>query len=121
MKISYYSYRVKQSLPVTYFEIINVHISMKKKIILQFKGCSTRYGKTNCYDFRQKWSYAIPLEIIYMTPLLSWNPYKFDFHEWKNERNVTAGGRNGGLTEDKAYNGNHKRLFFRTPAEFFGK
>ena len=43
MKISYwtytyYSYRIKQSLPVTYFEIINVHISMKKKKLF----CSSR-------------------------------------------------------------------------------
>ena len=30
-----------------------------------------------------------------------------------------AGIRNGGLTQDKAYNGTHEKAYYRTPAEFF--
>ena len=43
---------------------------------LSVKRCKNkRYPKT-CYKVKQKWTYAIPLEIIYLTPLSSWNPYK---------------------------------------------
>ena len=32
--------------------------------------------KKPCYSKVQRWSYAIPFEIIYQTPLQSWDPYK---------------------------------------------
>lgn len=75
-----------------------------------------------CSYLEQKWSYAIPLEIIYLTPLSSWNPYDI---EYKNDarstlgKTVEAGGRNGGKTKAKAYNGTHSRAYYLTPAEFF--
>lgn len=36
-----------------------------------------------------------------------------------DKKNALKGGRNGGFTEDKAYNGNTKKHFYRTPWEFF--
>ena len=69
-----------------------------------------------------KYSYAIPLEIIYMTPLYRWNPYNLplvDRHDKHRLLQITTGGRNGGLTHDKAYNGTSYRLYYRTPVEFF--
>ena len=70
----------------------------------------------------QKWSYAIPLEIIYLTPLINWNPYDIAYKGWQNSpqgRTVVANGRNGGFSPEKAYNGNNRNKYFRTPAEFF--
>ncbi|GFS01773.1 hypothetical protein ElyMa_002846500, partial [Elysia marginata] len=50
------------------------------------------------------YSYALPLEIVYLTPLLSWKPYNL-----KTDQTQTVltdhGRRNGGDTADKAYNG----------------
>ena len=37
----------------------------------------------DCKEYPQKWTYAIPLEIIYMTPLYAWNPFNI---EYKGER-----------------------------------
>lgn len=70
----------------------------------------------------QKWSYAFPLEIIYLTPLSKWNPYNIDFKG--NAKGVAkiveANGRNGDLEDKaKAYNGTHSRKFYMTPVEFF--
>lgn len=69
----------------------------------------------------QRWSYAIPLEILYMTPLSNWNPYNIAFHGWKGDPGtevVEAGNRNGN-SPAKAYSGTHSKTFFRTPFEFF--
>jgi hypothetical protein len=33
-----------------------------------------------CRSDNQKWSYAIPLEVIYMTPLSKWNPYNIQYN-----------------------------------------
>ena len=77
-------------------------------------------GRNNCRVVSQKWSYAIPLEIIYMTPLSNWNPYNIVYHGDAGTDAadvVTDGGRNG--KQGKAYNGAHSKHFYRTPAEFY--
>ncbi|KAK3730498.1 hypothetical protein QZH41_015704 [Actinostola sp. cb2023] len=75
----------------------------------------------SCSVINQKWSYAIPLEIIYLTPLSKWNPYNIDYKgDAKGAgKTVEADGRNGDTTEKKAYNGIHSRKFYMTPVEFF--
>ncbi len=76
----------------------------------------------NCQDYTTRWTYAIPLEIVYMTPLLSWNPYNITYKgREKNDwyKSVTKNGRNGGLTQEKAYDGINSGHYFMTPAEFF--
>ena len=60
------------------------------------------------------------MEIIYLTPLYHWNPYNLTDCDVEGcEDQVTAGGRNGGLTPDTAYNGFGNKHFFKTPKELF--
>ncbi|BFZ11231.1 hypothetical protein BsWGS_14270 [Bradybaena similaris] len=88
---------------------------------LQTKQCtlvrnkSGRFSK-RCADAELRMSYAFPLEVIYMTPLLSWNPYNFTFHE--DVKTSTRDGRNG-LTQHQALNGIDKVHYYMTPHEFF--
>ena len=69
----------------------------------------------------QRWSYAIPLEIIYTTPLSEWNPYNIDYFERGTDGydNVASNGKKG--TESAPYEGSRRNVFFRTPADFFSK
>ena len=90
----------------------------------------TGWGSTRkCETISQKWSYAIPLEIIYLTPLAKWNPYDL---EYKGDSRSNSGktvykgplgptSRNGGCDPDKskAYNGTNSRVYYRTPVEFY--
>ena len=41
--------------------------------------CKGRGSRQKCSTWRQRWSYAIPLEIIYMTPLQTWNPMDIEY------------------------------------------
>eukprot|EP01061_Rhynchopus_euleeides_P023211 TRINITY_DN3782_c0_g1_i1.p1 TRINITY_DN3782_c0_g1~~TRINITY_DN3782_c0_g1_i1.p1 ORF type:complete len:376 (+),score=136.86 TRINITY_DN3782_c0_g1_i1:26-1129(+) len=81
-----------------------------------WNGYACRYKK--CWS--QRWSYAIPLEVIYSTPLTNWNPYNIEHYEQGNPGfdNVLANGRNG-ATPATAYDGARFDHFFRTPASFF--
>ena len=65
--------------------------------------------------YTQRWSYAIPLEIIYLTPLGKWNPYNIKF----DENAVREKNRNGGKTQYTAFNGSSSKMFYRTPSDFF--
>ena len=76
-----------------------------------------------CTLHDQKWTYAIPMEIIFTTPLLTWNPYDLDY---KGDADTTAGqtvtedGRRGSLQDPaKAYNGINSKAYYQTPFEFF--
>ena len=80
-----------------------------------------------CQSFEQKWVYAIPLEIIYMTPLENWNPYQIEYKGWfdtPEAATVFSGplgptSRNGDNDLDLAYNGTNSETFYRTPWELF--
>ena len=83
------------------------------------------WGKNRkCERITQKWSYAVPLEVIYLTPLHKWNPYNL---KYKGEarspsgREVTKDRRYGQCDSDKkrAYNGTNSVTYFRTPIEFY--
>ena len=77
---------------------------------------SDRYGvKTCAKSYKQRWSYAIPLEIIYLTPLHEWNPYDIEYSSTAVEDKK----RKGGMTKATAFDGTHSKQFFRTPSEFF--
>eukprot|EP01128_Nolandella_sp_AFSM9_P005474 TRINITY_DN2650_c0_g1_i1.p1 TRINITY_DN2650_c0_g1~~TRINITY_DN2650_c0_g1_i1.p1 ORF type:complete len:884 (+),score=198.20 TRINITY_DN2650_c0_g1_i1:388-2652(+) len=67
----------------------------------------------------EKWTWAIPLEIIYLTPLVKWNHYDIVYHD-RSSSTPTAGGRNGEISQAKAYDGSKHNVFYRTPVEFFG-
>jgi len=81
------------------------------------------WGKRRvCKTINQKWSYAIPLELIYLTPLSKWNPYNIEYKGDASKpsgKTVEAGGRNGGFSVNEAYNGTNSRKFYQTPVEFF--
>ena len=84
--------------------------------------CKGRRKKRVCKKYEQKTSYAIPLEVIYMTPLSQWNPY--NLAQKGNPRldegkTVSAGGRNGKRTPERAFNGTNDRTHFLTPNAFF--
>jgi len=81
------------------------------------------HGKEHSEE--QRWSYAFPLEIIYLTPLHKWNPYNLPFCDQERAfiigdcAYVKEGERKGGFTSETAYNGTATSAFYRTPAEFF--
>ncbi|KAJ9457826.1 hypothetical protein DIPPA_04223 [Diplonema papillatum] len=68
----------------------------------------------------QRWSYAIPLEVVYLTPLGSWNPYNINYHanpsspEYREVRNNRHG------IPARPFNGTRQDTFYRTPTAFFG-
>ena len=53
------------------------------------KKCTTNMEKAGsckretCSVYTNRVSYAVPLEIVYTTPLNTWNPYKFTNHRSK--------------------------------------
>ncbi|CAL1548147.1 unnamed protein product [Lymnaea stagnalis] len=63
-----------------------------------------------------KASWMMPLEIVYLTPLLRWNPYAIPFGSPQSV--LTASGRTG-QTSTNALNGSNEQSFTWTPAEFF--
>ena len=88
------------------------------------KTCKRVKGvkKKVCKTVKQKVSYALPLEIIWMTPLNKWNP--FDLEYKGDERlpwgkTVFAGGRNGGKKYATAYNGTNSKKYYLVPSAFF--
>ena len=84
------------------------------------KHCNKK-GKV-CKQYEQRWSYAIPMEIIYLNPLQRWNPFDIPYrgNSYSPEgRAVTAGRRKGRLTLGNAYNGTNHRFYYRTPANFY--
>ena len=90
------------------------------------KGGKWRDRQKVCEMMHQKWTWAIPLEIIYLTPLHKWNPYDI---EYKGDSRSTAGktvirgnryGQCKSSTDSSgAYNGTHSRAYFLTPSAFF--
>eukprot|EP01060_Flectonema_neradi_P018698 TRINITY_DN255_c0_g1_i1.p1 TRINITY_DN255_c0_g1~~TRINITY_DN255_c0_g1_i1.p1 ORF type:complete len:1153 (+),score=221.50 TRINITY_DN255_c0_g1_i1:109-3459(+) len=69
-----------------------------------------------CWE--QRWTYAIPLEIIYQTPLSEWNPYNINYHERGSAGyDEVTNGRTG--KKGSPYRGTNQAKFYRTPASFF--
>ena len=78
-----------------------------------------RLHRKVCHDYKARYTYAIPLEIVWVTPLSRWNPYNLTIHDTHHRHVVTKGGRNGGLDKAKAFNGTSSSTFYVTPAEFY--
>ncbi|XP_066929408.1 uncharacterized protein [Clytia hemisphaerica] len=78
--------------------------------------------KLICENRNEKWSYAIPLEIIYMTPLSKWNPYGIKYNPncagYENTNDTRKG---TGLCADYSRAKKHAcdRFYYITPSEFF--
>ncbi|OWF50598.1 uncharacterized protein LOC110450222 [Mizuhopecten yessoensis] len=79
--------------------------------------------KRVCHMQSTRYTYAIPLEIIWLTPLYKWNPYDLTFHHGSPTvspaNSVDANGRDGGMSATKAFNGTRYDAFYFTPNEFF--
>ena len=88
-------------------------------------GCNSVDCKNNpathkrdlCFTSNTRVSYAIPLEIVWMTPLLTWNPYNVSYT--KGVSHVTTANHRNGVNELSAFNGTDSEHFFITPAEFY--
>ncbi|XP_076472469.1 uncharacterized protein LOC143301911 [Babylonia areolata] len=77
-------------------------------------------GKKVCTPLLSRVSYAFPLEVVYTTPLLTWNPYDIEYKgDYKSDygRTVVAGSATG--EKDSPYNGTNSKNYMRTPCEFF--
>lgn len=84
-------------------------------------------GAGRCYYqkcWTQRWTYMLPLEIIYMTPLTNWDPYDIGYcdssmacyHTVKTHKGVKNAAKG---TKKKPYNGARPDTFYRTPEEFY--
>ena len=62
-----------------------------------------------------RWSYAVPFEIIYLTPLTNWNPFNISYVE-KEEFDEK---RTGECTKTDAFDGWSSKNAFFTPSGFF--
>ena len=79
-------------------------------------------GNKQCEIIQTKVSYAITVEIIYLTPLSSWNPYNIEYKGYEGTesgKTVTENGRDGSNSLEKAFNGTNSAIYYLTPAEFF--
>jgi len=88
------------------------------------KGGRWRDRKRVCDIIHQKWTWAIPLEIIYLTPLQKWNPLNIEYKgssKSEHGKTVTANRRYGQCRKDEsgALNGTNSVTYFRTPYAFF--
>ena len=73
-------------------------------------------GEWSCKDtFRQRWTYAVPLEIVYLTPLGRWNPYNVVYNATGRQCSTCR----GGLTKERAYQFATDTVYYQTPASFF--
>ena len=89
---------------------------------MKLKTCTGRGKKKVCNTMEQKFSYAIPLEIIYLTPLNKWNPHNIEYKGvWNTDsgKSIHDGGRNGGPTLKTALDGTNSKKYYRTPINFF--
>jgi hypothetical protein len=71
---------------------------------------------------KQRWTWAVPIEVVYLTPLTNWNPYGLGFRGSAlspTGKLVSKGGRNGAFAPHTAFDGSNEKIFYRTPAEFF--
>ena len=88
----------------------------------RYRHCEGDGDEEVCVSVEQRWTYAIPLEVVYMTPLSSWNFYDIPYRgEASSEEGsaVTADGRYGGSYPETAYNGSNSDIFYQTPTQFF--
>ena len=89
---------------------------------MTYTVCSGNWRRRKCNQIPERWTYAIPFELIYLTPLGSWNPYNLEHKGVPNvdpeAMFVKANGRTGDRPE-KAFNGTRDDAFYRTPSEFY--
>ena len=73
-------------------------------------------GAWSCNDtFKQRWTYAIPLEVVYLTPLGRWNPYNIRYNATGRQCPTC----DGGMTKETAFEFSTDKIYYQTPASFF--
>lgn len=75
-----------------------------------------------CETRDEKWSYAIPLEIIYLTPLSKWNPYGIKYNQSCTDQINSGDTRKGeGICTDMSRAKRHAcdKFYYITPSDFF--
>ena len=86
-------------------------------------NCEGTGKNRKCVKSETRWSYAVPLEIIYTTPLSNWNPHKIEYkghYSTPLGMTVMADGRDGSLSLAKAFNGSNSMFYINTPVDFYG-
>merc|ERR1719326_213166 len=63
----------------------------------------------------QRWSYAVPLEIVYLTPLSKWNPYELE----STTKGAMSQSPNDGSLDSPYTQFSEKEFFHTTPSEFY--
>ena len=91
---------------------------------MSVKVCKKRKRRKGrvCETVSKRVSYAIPLEIVFLTPLHKWNPFDVEYkglHSSEAGLTVRADGRNGRHNLDKALNGTNSKNYYLTPVHFF--
>ena len=93
---------------------------------VKIEQCVGKRKDKVCTTREEKWSYAIPLEIIYLTPLTRWNPYKIPYEEGKcteTGKHVPVAKRKTGnckgMNKNDAFTKICRRNYYLTPSEFF--
>ena len=101
----------------------NLFMAMTSQEKVAAGNLTTCRGKNkHCKTISQRWTYAIPLEIIFLTPLNKWNPYDLEYKGDERTplgKTVFADGRNGARTPEKAYDGTNSKKYYLTPADFY--
>ena len=98
------------------------HTTQSGVVPTYHEACTGKGRQKTCEWQEQRFTYAIPLEVVYMTPLSEWNPYDIEYKGDKEDPRwefVRKGGRDGRTTLPRAYNGTNHVTFFQTPSEFF--
>ncbi len=104
--------------PHLYFAMTN-----DESVVEQEMTTCNKLGN-NCQTWKQRWSYAIPLEITYLTPLQSWNPYNLTYHgeAGTTEGDIAVAPINGTKRDGSSafpLNGTNSKNYYRTPQQFF--
>ncbi|XP_012938350.1 uncharacterized protein LOC101845468 [Aplysia californica] len=100
-------------------EVAPMPLTSCKKVRVRIPNHRHRHVVKVCETEYSRFSYAFPLEILYMTPLLSWNPYNISVHE-EGGVDPAAGARSGSLSNKaEAYDGVNNKHYYLTPAQFF--
>lgn len=79
--------------------------------------CKDNLRLKGCKQYIQRWTYAIPLEIIYLTPLSKWNPHGLKYHGNHMEGNRRYGSCDSTLKRE--LNGTNSKRFYQIPDAFF--
>ena len=110
------SLAVKGFADTTVFMAMTTHDKVAPTTLNQVCYIRESSNKKHCkYSYSRRWSFAIPLEIIYHTPLNSWNPYKLKYNATGKQCSTCVGGH----TKDTAYQFLTNTHYYMTPSEFF--